>query len=484
VGDDPHPDPGGAPALTEASESGRGVSTALRRAFILGALLVLGLGVEALAGVVVHDGAPWPVQLPFLLGLLLLAAHLMGSMAGDLGLPRITGYILGGLMLGPSGLNLITEADIESLGLIDAVAIALIAFSAGAELKLREVKAAGKVIASILTFEMVAVFVIVTGVVLALKPVFPLTAGRGWADAIVIAFVFGSIAIANSPSVAVAVINDTRSRGPVTSTILGVTVLKDVAVILLFAVMLSVARGFLQDDGGALGIELAERLWWEIGGSIALGAIVGWLVSLYFDRWKAEPILFILGVAFMVAYLAGQLHIEILLTALTIGLFVENISEVKAEPFVRAVEANALPFYALFFSLAGASIHLSELRQVWMLVLLLVAVRAVAIWGGTRLGAKVGGADPMVQKYAWTGFVSQAGVTLGMVVIAAEAFPAWGAEMKTLFVAMVAVHELGGPILMQKGLQRSGETGRRDVLDEGDEGELDDALPADAATAS
>jgi Kef-type K+ transport system membrane component KefB len=442
--------------------------------------LLLGLGVQALAEVVSHDGAPWPVHLPFLLGLLLLAAHLMGSLAGDLGLPRITGYILGGLLLGPSGLNLITDADIESLGLIDAVAIALIAFSAGAELKFREVKAAGRSIVSILSFEMVAVFVVVTGVVLALKPVFPLTAGRSWIDAVIIAMVFGSVAIANSPSVAVAVINDTRSRGPVTSTILGVTVLKDVAVILFFAIMLSVARGFLQGDGGLHGSDLAGRLAWEIGGSIALGVIVGWLVSLYFDRWKAEPILFILGVAFMVAYLTGRLHLEILLTALTIGLFVENVSEVKAEPFVRAVEANALPFYALFFSLAGASIHLSELRQVWMLVILLVAVRAAAIWGGTRLGAQVGGSPETVRKYAWTGFVSQAGVTLGMVVIAAEAFPNWGPEMKTLFVAMVAVHELGGPILMQTGLKRAGEVGQRDLP-------KNDAItpaPADAATAS
>lgn len=461
MGEHPHPDPGGARALSGPSGE-RSIPAALRRASILAALLLLGLGVQALAGVVVHDGAPWPVHLPFTLGLLLLAAHLMGSTANDLGLPRITGYILGGLLLGPSGLNLITDADVESLGLIDAVAIALIAFSAGAELKFREVKAAGRSIASILTFEMVCVFVVITGLVLAMKPIFPLTAGRSWADAIVIAMVFGSIAIANSPSVAVAVINDTRSRGPVTSTILGVTVLKDVAVILLFAIMLSVARGFLQGEGGSLGMELAERMWWEIGGSIMMGMVVGWLVSLYFDRWKAKPILFILGVAFLVAYLAGRLHLEILLTALTIGLFVENVSEVKAEPFVRAVEANALPFYALFFSLAGASIHLDELRAVWGLVVLLVLVRAAAIWVGTRIGATVGGSEPTVKKYAWTGFVSQAGVTLGMVVIAAEAFPAWGPEMRTLFVAMVAVHELGGPILMQKGLERSGETGKRD----------------------
>lgn len=435
---------------------------AVRRLFVLGALLLLGLGVGNVPGIV-PEAAPWPVHLTFLLGLLLLVSHVTGGLLADLGLPRITGYLLAGLVMGPSGIALITDADVASLVLIDQVAIALIAFSAGAELKLREVKAAGRVIAAILTSEMVAVFVMVAGVVLLLKPVFPITAGRGWGEAVIIASVFGSIAIANSPSVAVAVINDTRSRGPVSSTILGVTVLKDVAVIVLFAVMLSLARTFLQGTEGGLGVELAERMWWEIGGSVAVGALLGWLVSLYLGRWKSEPILFVLGVAVLITAVADHLHLEILLTALTTGFFMENIAETEAQPFVRAVEANALPFYALFFCLAGASIHLSELATVWPLVLLLVVVRGVAIWGGTRAGARLGGASEAVRRHTWTGFVSQAGVTLGMVTIAAEAFPEWGAEMKTLFVAMVAIHELGGPVLLQRGLTAAGEAGARDA---------------------
>ncbi|MBW3533875.1 MAG: cation:proton antiporter [Gemmatimonadetes bacterium] len=398
---------------------------------------------------------------PLLLGFLLIGAYLAGALAADLGLPRITGYLLGGLLFGPSGMGLITTGELEALGLIDDVAIALIAFSAGAELKLRELRSQGRVIGSILSLEMVTVFVSVAGLILLLRGSFPLTTGRPLADAVVIAMVFGSVAIANSPSVAVAVINETRSRGPVTSTILGVTVLKDVAVIVLFAVMVSTAQTMLQGSGAG-GWELGRRLAWEIGGSIALGCLVGWLVSLYLHRWKAQKILFILGVAFLLTHIAAVLHLEILLTSLATGLFVENVSEREAEPFVRAVEANALPFYALFFSLAGAGIHLDFLLSLWPLVLLLVAVRAAAIWLGTRAGASLGGAGEAVRKHAWTGFVSQAGVTLGMVTIAERAFPAWGEEMKALFVAMVAFHELVGPVLLQRGLVAAGETGLRD----------------------
>lgn len=399
---------------------------------------------------------------PLVLGFLLLGAYLAGALAGDLGLPRITGYILGGLLFGPAGLGLITAAEIEALGLVDDVAIALIAFSAGAELRLREVRSQGRVIGSILTLEMVTVFVAVAGLILLIRGSFPLTAGRSLADALVIAMVFGSVAIANSPSVAVAVINETRSRGPVTSTILGVTVLKDVAVIVLFAVMISLAQALLLGEG-TMDWALGRRLAWEIGGSIALGCLVGWLVSLYLHRWSSQPILFILGVAFLLTHLCAVLHLEILLTSLATGLFVENVSEKEAEPFIRAVQANAVPFYALFFSLAGAGIHLDFLLSLWPIVLLLVGVRAAAIWIGTHAGARVGRASPLVTRYSWTGFVSQAGVTLGMVTIAERSFPAWGEEMKALFVAMVAVHELVGPVLLQKGLEAAGETGARDA---------------------
>jgi Kef-type K+ transport system membrane component KefB len=213
----------------------------------------------------------------------------------------------------------------------------------------------------------------------------------------------------------VAVINDTQSRGPVTATVLGVTVIKDVLVVLLFAVMLSFARASLRGDGSAMGLDLVERLWWEVGGSIVMGAVLGWVVSLYLDRWKAEPILFVLGIAVVAAWLADHLH------PLTTGLFVENVASVRAEPFVRAVESNSIPFYALFFFLAGAGIHLDALAEVWVLVLLLVVVRAAAIWSG-------------------------------------RTFPAWGEQMAMVFVAMVAVHELVGPVLFQRGLEAAGET--------------------------
>ncbi len=396
------------------------------------------------------------------LGFLLLAASLAGKAAGAVGLPRITGYILLGLLVGPGVLGLVGDAEIAQLRLIDDIAISLIALSAGGELKLPELRARGRALLTIMTTEMVAVFVVIAGIVLLAAGALPFTAGKPFIEVAVIALIFGSIAIANSPSVAIAVINDTRSRGPVASTVLGVTVIKDVAVILFFAVGLSVARSALSEGEGFDTGFFAELLR-ETGGSILVGAAIGWLVSLYLRHVRAHMVLFALAIAFGSAHLAATFHLEVLLVSLSAGFFLENLSPVHGEPFVEALEANSLPVYALFFALAGASIHLDELAALWPFALAFVAARAAAIFGGTWIGARAVGAEPAVRRYAWLGFVSQAGVTLGMTVVAARAFPEWGAELRTLFVAMVAIHELVGPVLLQSGLRRAGEAGARDV---------------------
>jgi Kef-type K+ transport system membrane component KefB len=285
--------------------------------------------------------------------------------------------------------------------------------------------------------------------------------GRDTATVLVIAMVFGSIAIANSPSVAIAVINETRSRGPVTSTILGVTVLKDVVVIVLFAVALAVARTALTPDGG---FETAFflRLGGEIGGSILAGVFAGLVVAALLPKVRSHMVIFALAIAFLNAHVASVLHLEVLLLSLVAGFTLQNVGPTHGAPFVRALEANALPVYAIFFALAGASIHIGELAELWPFVAAFVVARAIAVYSGTWVGAALTRSEPDVRRYAWLGFISQAGVTLGMVVITARSFPEWGAELQTLFVAMVALHELIGPVLLQYGLKQSGEAGMRE----------------------
>lgn len=434
------------------------MTTLLRRATALAA--IFGLMFVARRYGDVSGGDPSGTAMA--LGFLLLAAYVGGQVVRAAGISRITGYILVGLAVGPGALGLVGEADLAALDLVNDIAIALIALTAGGELNLSRLRGMGRTLVSITLAEMTVVFVFVAGTVLALSSVLPFTAGGDPVFVLVVAVVFGSIAVANSPSVAIAVITETRSRGPVSTTVLGVTVIKDVLVIVAFGAALSVAYRLLEPSAGAAGATGAT-LAWEIWGSLLVGAALGSGIAAYL-RWVGRHlVLFTLGVAWLAAELAAALHLETLLLALSAGFTLENLLPVAGHEFVESLEAASLPVYALFFGIAGAGVHLGAMTELWHWAVLLIAVRAIGIYLGTAAGARMADAGPDVARYAWLGFVSQAGVTLGMVTILGRSFPGWGGELKTLFVTMVAVHEILGPLALQWGLERSGETGKADL---------------------
>jgi Kef-type K+ transport system membrane component KefB len=423
------------------------------RLFALAALLALAF--------VWRDVDPSPIpgaHVTLNLGFLLLTAYVGGQVAKRLGLSRVTGYILVGLVLGPSLMDFLSVPEVERLRPFGSVAIALIAITAGGELTPERIRGAGRHLAGITAVQSTVIAALVFGTVLLFRGSLPFTAGRELPVVLATALVFASVAVASSPSVAIAVITDTHARGPVSTAVLGVTVVKDVLVVILFAVALSLTYTLLEPGRGfepAFALDLGR----EIGGSILLGAVVGAGIAAWL-RWVGEHlVLFTVAVAWILVEVAGLLHLDLLLLALTAGFTFENIAPVEGGRFVAALEAASLPLYAIFFGLAGATVHLSELAPVWNWALLLIAVRALGIWVGTVAGAKLGRAPVAVTRHAWPAFISQAGVALGMVAIVANEFPTWGAELQSFFVGMVAIHELVGPIAAKWALDRAGEVG-------------------------
>ena len=390
------------------------------------------------------------------IGFLLLGAFIGGQAAPLIGLPRITGYLLVGLLVGPYLSGFLTKDMLVAGKAVEGIAVALIALTAGGEIRLDWVRRQARQLSLITLSEM---FVVSVGVMLTAflaRSLFPFMPDDNLLEAGVIAMVFGAIAVANSPTVTIAVIAETASDGPVSRTVLGVTVIKDVLVIVLFAVALTLAKKMLDvGDGGSLGLTLAR----ELGGSIVVGVVFGIGVSLFLQHVNRDTPVFILAVCLAISQLAAAFHLEALLIALTAGFWVENFSRARGEHLIAGIERLSLPVYALFFAAAGAKVDLGALASLWHLALLIAGVRALCVWTGTRLGTRLSGAEPMVQRWAWFGFISQAGVTLALSSIVARAFPGWGGEIQVLIIAMIAIHELIGPIGFQYALRRAGEVG-------------------------
>lgn len=390
------------------------------------------------------------------IGFLLVGAFLGGKAAARIGLPRITGYLLVGFAIGPHVINLLTRDMLAAGKAIEGIAVALIALTAGGEIRLDWVRKQIRRLALITGFELAIVASGVFAVVFFGRSLFPFVP-EDTLTAAVISMVFGAIAVANSPTVAIAVIAETESDGPLTRTVLGVTILKDVCVIILFAIALAVARDALgEGGGGSLALTLAR----ELGGSILAGVGFGIGISLFLRYVDRDVPVFILALCFGISQTAAAMHLEALLIALTAGVWVENFSRAKGEKLIAGIERVSLPIYALFFATAGAKVDLGALAAMWPLALLLAGARAICVWAGTRVGATLSNVEPLVKRYAWLGFISQAGVTLALSSIVARAFPTWGAEIQVLIVAMIALHELIGPIGFQYALQKAGETGK------------------------
>jgi Kef-type K+ transport system membrane component KefB len=196
---------------------------------------------------------------------------------------------------------------------------------------------------------------------------------------------------------------------------------------------------------------------WEIGGAILVGVLLGAVVSLYLRFIKRELFIFAILVAFFGAELASLLHVETLLTLLVAGFVAENTGGGEGEQLRHAMERAGAPVFVVFFALAGAKIVPSAVIALWPLVIPIVIVRAAGIWFGTQLGARWSGAEPEVARYTWMGLISQAGVAIALSNVVANVYPARGEQLRTLFLAMIAINETLGPILFRLSLLRSGE---------------------------
>lgn len=392
----------------------------------------------------------------FLFGILLLTADTFGALAHDFGLPRLVGYLVAGLALGPSVTEIVPAGVLEDLGMMKRLAVGLIGLLAGAELRLSDLRLRLRPIGFILVFQAGAVLLTLWPLALAGRQWLPFLTGMEAGPLLFVALLFAVTLTVNSPMVTLALLTETRARGPLAKTTLGVVLVADVLVVLLFTVAFSLARASLGGETeGALAI--LSQLLREVLGSFLAGALIGAIVSLYLRFVKRELALFAVVAVFATAAAAQPLGFDLLLSLLVAGFLVENAAPVRAEPLVETLHQMAVPVFVVFFATAGAELHLQEFSAVWPLVLVIALARGSAIFLGTRIGARLARAEPVVTRHGWTGLVSQAGVALGLATIVADRLPLLGRSMQVVIVGVIAVNESLGPVLFRRGLDRAGE---------------------------
>lgn len=388
-------------------------------------------------------------------GFLILAAYMVGEIASAARAPKIVGYLVAGVLFGPHVLGIVTEQGVTRLAPVSELAVALIAFLAGAELRWSQVRDEGVVLTKIMSAELGLSFVAISTLLYAMHGAIQPLRGAPSLEVVAVAMLFASVAIVHSPAVTMALLSETGARGPVARTTLGVVLLADVAVVLLFSGTLALARFVSPDVDGAPPGSFALVLW-EIGGALLIGAALGTAVALYLRFVGKELVLFAVLVALFGMEIARVAHVELLLTLLTAGFVAENASP-HGDELRGAMERSAAPIFVIFFALSGAKIAIAEVAPLLPLVLPVAMVRVGAIRTGVRLGTRWARSSPAPARHLWKGLVSQAGVAIGLAAILAEAYPQRGAELAGLLLALIAINETIGPILFRRALGDSGE---------------------------
>lgn len=373
-------------------------------------------------------------------------------------IPQIVGYVVIGLIIGESGLNLIGRDTVETLSLFNMFALGIIGFMIGGELRRDVFRKYGKQFFIILCSEGIAAFILVA----------ILSGFVAWCftgnlhTSVAMALVLGAIASATAPAATTNVLWEYKTRGPLTSTVLAIVALDDGLALLLYGLASSIAAAFLGKTNGSIWTTIPIAVF-EIAGAVVLGVLSGFLLSFILKRIK-EPdkaLAFAVSSVLLVIGLSIALKVGSILAAMVLGATIANLAPRRRQSTFELMEKFAPPIYVLFFVLAGAHLVLGEVTAP-MIVMVIVYIigRTVGKAFGSWFGAKWSQAPDVVRRYLGFCLLSQAGVAIGLAIISSQLFTEQiGHAIIVIVMTTTFIVEVFGPMFVKLGVKKAGEIG-------------------------
>ncbi|MDZ8117143.1 PTS sugar transporter subunit IIA [Pontiella agarivorans] len=390
---------------------------------------------------------------PFLVVGILILAGFTGDFFGKfLKLPHVTGNILGGIIIGPTCMGLIgTHEQLDDLQPIATFAMSLVAVSIGGHLSYRRIHNSLRRIISISVFEVT--FSVIT--VICAGKIF----GMDWPTTLLL----GGIAASTAPATTIALIRESRAKGPFVKTLISAVALNNILCILIFVMMRTFVSAYFE-SGETIGkIDDALILsGYHLLGAVVLGLGMGWMTKFLVSKPKFHDFTTILLAIMLLDGLAAYLTLSPLLVCLFFGVYLGNSSEV-AEKQLGTLTPLEPTLYVIFFTLAGVSLHLDALLAVGLVAMVYIGSRML----GKTLGAAIGGMVGKCSKRMWTNMsyalYPQSGIAIGLVVLLSDdGFVPEDIKQAVgaIVLAGVTVAEIIGPFATKAALARSGEANR------------------------
>ncbi len=400
------------------------------------------------------------MNLVLAIGIMIIVGFFGGTIANRFKFPRITGYIIIGILLSPSLLNIISAATIKNLDIITDIALGIIAFLIGGSLRLGPIRKLGRSIAWITPFQSLSAWLVVTLLLAFLAPLILTIPNATFSQTYFpMAFIIGAISCATAPAAIMAVIQQYKARGPLTTTLLAVVALDDAIAVIAFAIALSICQPLVI---GAAGISLYQVLgvpFLHIAASIAIGIVFGFALIYIAKLVRTRELLLVVvfGMIMLCIGVTNLLGISAILANMVAGFVVVN--KARENEMFLAVEGIEDVIFAMFFVLAGLHFDLGVMETAGILALLIVLGRFSGKYLGARAGATISHASGTVKKYLGLALLPKAGVTIGLALVAKSAFPAFGAILMNAVLASVIINELVAPPLTKYAIFKAGEAG-------------------------
>jgi len=392
-----------------------------------------------------------------LVGIVLLTSFLFANSIKRLNLPKLTGYMIMGIILGPVVLNYLTAEVMKHLFFLENIALSFIAITAGGEFKLKSFKKDSKSIILIFIFQSVFIFFGLLAFFIFLSDYIPFLANLPKNIVYGFAILLAATAMSKSPATTIGIITELNAKGRITNLVLSVTLLKTIFLVSIFPIIIAWSKTYLIQSA-VIDQNLLIDLIQLITSSLFAGVLLGIIVIWYITKVRVEISLFLLGIVITIAEISELLGVEILLTSIIVGFVVQNFSK-QGESLIKGIELFSLPIYVIFFCFAGANLNLNVIFTSAIITGLLILVRAFFLYLGNLAGSTLAHEDRFVRDISWMGYIGQAGIALGLGIIISRNFPGdLGQQFLTILISTVVLNEIIGPILFKFVLVKAGES--------------------------
>lgn len=398
-----------------------------------------------------------------LVGIIVFAGFVAGEGARKVGLPKVTGFLLAGVLLNPSVTGFISKDFVYHTDLVTNIALSFITFSVGGTLLFSRIKALGKSIVSITLFEAESAFLVVLVGVLLMAPLLVHVEGATWAGTFIpAALMIACLASPTDPSATLAVVHEYKAQGKVTSTILGAAAFDDVLGIINYSLAIALAQALAHHDRLNVSSAILTPTV-TIGGAVGFGAAFGFGFSLLLRLLNRETegalivaVLAVLCLCFGVASLIG---VDELLSTMTMGVVVVNYSSLREKVFKILERYTEELIFVLFFTLSGMHLGFSTLAQNLPLVVLFVLFRTLGKVLGAMVGGRLAGVSGKVTKYVAGGLLPQGGIVVGLALLMRQngALADISGIIISVIIGATVLHEIGGPIVAKAAIKAAGE---------------------------